>query len=121
MATIAVLLYEGCYASSLTGVIDSLQVANAHIKRVSPNSVPFSWLTVSQQGKTVTTHGGIRLQADVSLEAMPTVDMIFIPACFYPGAKPFAQWLSEQQVVRNWLISQWQAGVTVSANGTGTV
>ena len=120
LSKIGVLLYDGCYASSLTGVIDAFQIANAHIANLSPAASLFSWVMVSIDGKPVKSHGGLVLQPDMAMNDMPEVDVIYIPACFYSGAKKLDQWLSGQKPMREWLIKQWNNGVILATSCTGT-
>ncbi len=48
MYKVAVVLYEGCYLSSLTGPIDAFQIANAHIKARKGQDFgkPYPWRQV---------------------------------------------------------------------------
>lgn len=124
MCTVGILLYDGCYASSFTGLIDSFQIANAIIDKVSPGTSKISWLTLSENSKTVATHTGLNLQADHTLNDAPAIDILYVPACFYSGyytkGKMFYQWLEKQSNVCDWLTRQYESGVIIAANCTGT-
>ncbi|WNC66970.1 helix-turn-helix domain-containing protein [Thalassotalea nanhaiensis] len=125
MCTVGILLYDGCYASSFTGLIDSFQIANAIIDKVAPGTSKISWLTLSESSKPVATHSGLNIQADHTLYDAPAIDILYVPACFYSGyytkGKVFFDWLDKQQFVCQWIASQYHDGVTLAANCTGTL
>lgn len=120
-AHIGLLALDGCYTSSLTGIIDSLQVANAHIRNSLGEQAPqFSWEIISRDGQPVSATGHFPIVASHSLATANHCDLLYIPALFYSGKRTFNQWLSEQQDICAWLEQRWRAGSRLAANCTGT-
>ncbi|WNC74026.1 helix-turn-helix domain-containing protein [Thalassotalea psychrophila] len=124
MCKVGILLYDGCYASSFTGLIDSFQIANAIIEKISPGTSKITCLTISETSKPVSTHTGISIQPDYTFLDTPDIDILYIPACFYSSYhktdEVFFEWLAKQQNVCNWLTLQYNSGVIMAANCTGT-
>ncbi len=49
MLKLGLVVFEGCYLSSLSGLMDAFHVANAHIRnQQGANARQFSWQTVAQ-------------------------------------------------------------------------
>jgi len=121
VAHIGLLALDGCYTSSLAGIIDSLQVANAHIRNSHGEQAPqFSWEIISRGGAPVMATGHFPITASHSLANASHCDLLYIPALFYSGKRTFNQWLSEQQDICAWLEQRWRAGSRLAANCTGT-
>jgi len=60
MPRAAILTYNGCYASSVTGFADILQIANAHLgQEQAPASALFDWHFVSPQGDPALVSNGL--------------------------------------------------------------
>ncbi len=109
MYKVAVVLYEGCYLSSLTGPIDAFQIANAHIKARKGNDLAlFSWQTVSMEAGPVETSGGFKLSADVTIDNAEHFDFIYIPAFLYKGS--IKSWITCCKKWRRSLIGYAAAG-----------
>lgn len=116
----AILTLENCYASSVTGFADILQVANSHLRRErAPASAVFDWHFVSLSGEPVKASNGLSLQTH-TLEAREHYDLVFVPSLYYGGHRQFDRFLDQQTHVCNWLTSQWRAGAWIAANCTGT-
>ncbi len=121
MYKVAVVLYEGCYMSSLTGPIDAFQIANAHINAQLGSELPrFSWQTVSMAAGLVETSGGFKLQADTTIENAGHFDFIYIPAFLYKGVQDLEEKFKRLQPLNNWLIKSWKQKSTIGSNCTGT-
>ncbi|MGY2488839.1 GlxA family transcriptional regulator [Cupriavidus sp. CP313] len=116
----AILAYDDCYASSLGGFADVLQIANSHLRRqLGAGAVQFEWHFVSPTGKPVTTSNGLQVNTQ-AIRAREKFDLVFIPSFHYAGSKAFDQLLVRQSAACDWLISQWDAGACLAANCTGT-
>ena len=121
MYKVAVVLYEGCYMSSLTGPIDAFQIANAHINAQLGSELPrFSWQTVSMAAGLVETSGGFKLQADTTIDNAEHFDFIYIPAFLYKGVQDLEEKFKRLQPLNNWLIKSWKQKSTIGSNCTGT-
>ncbi|MDM0072602.1 helix-turn-helix domain-containing protein [Variovorax sp. J31P207] len=120
MPRAAILAFDGCYASSLGGFADILQVANSHLRRQQGASAAlFEWRFVSLTGEPVAASNGLQLQTH-KVGAREHFDLVFIPSLHYAGHSKFDQLLKDQSAVCAWLTSQWRRGAWLAANCTGT-
>ena len=120
MPHVAILTLDNCYASSVTGFADILQVANSHLRRErAPSSALFDWRFVSLSGEPVRASNGLSLQTH-KLEPQERYDLVFVPSLYYGGHRHFDRFLDQQSQVCNWLTSQWRVGAWLAANCTGT-
>jgi transcriptional regulator GlxA family with amidase domain len=116
----AILAYENCYASSLGGFADILQVANAHLKRQNGDAgARYEWHFVSQHGGPIRTSNGLEISTQ-PIRPRQRFDLVFVPSAHYAGHKAFDKLLASQSMACDWLITQWNAGACVAANCTGT-
>lgn len=116
----AILAFDGCYASSLGGFADVLQVANSHLRRQQGDTASlFEWHFVSLSGQSVTTSNGLQLQTR-RVGAREQFDLVFVPSFHYAGRQPFDRLLNEQGATCAWLVAQWKEGAWLAANCTGT-
>jgi len=121
MYKVAVVLYEGCYLSSLSGPIDAFQVANAHIKARKGKDLPeFSWQTVAMNERAVKTSGGFALSADVTIDSAGDFDFIYIPAFLYRGSNDLDSMLLKMAPLVDWLRKSWKQKSIIGSNCTGT-
>jgi transcriptional regulator GlxA family with amidase domain len=121
MPRVALLTVEGCYASSLTGLMDILQVANAHArKQLGHHLAPFEWQFVSRLGGAVPVSGGMNLSTQPLASDDRYYDLVYIPGIFYGGQEAFERLLSSQAGIGEWIVRQWQQGAIIAANCTGT-
>lgn len=120
MPRAAILALDGCYASSLGGFADVLQVANSHLRRQQGASAAlFEWGFVSLSGGAVAASNGLQLQTQ-KLGPREQFDLVFIPSLHYGGHREFDQILKAQAANCAWLSSQWRRGAVLAANCTGT-
>lgn len=120
MPRAAILALDDCYASSLGGFADILQVANAHLRRQQGASAAlFEWRFVSESGEPITASNGLVLQTH-KLGPREQFDLVFIPSLHYRGHRQFDALLKKQQANSAWLIAQWRHGALLAANCTGT-
>ena len=116
----AILAYDDCYASSLGGFADILQIANSHLrKQLGEGNSQFEWKFVSPTGKPITTSNGLQLNTE-PIRPREKFDLVFIPSAHYASSKAFDQLLARQSAACDWLVSQWDAGAYLAANCTGT-
>lgn len=121
MPRVALLTIDGCYASSLTGLMDIFQVANAHaLKQLDRHLAPFEWQFVSCQGGAVQASGGLSLHTQALCVDTRPFDLVYIPGIFYGGQEAFERLLADQATLGEWIVRQWQQGAIVAANCTGT-
>ncbi len=120
MPRAAILAYDDCYASSLGGFADILQIANSHLRRQRGDGhAQFEWRFVSPTGKPVMASNGLQLNTE-PIRPQEQFDLVFIPSAHYASGKAFDQLLARQAAACDWLVSQWNAGAYLAANCTGT-
>jgi len=120
MPRAAILAYDDCYASSLGGFADILQIANAHLRRQrGDGNAQFEWRFVSPKGEPVMASNGLQLNTE-PIRPREKFDLVFIPSAHYASGKAFDQLLARQSAACDWLVSQWNAGAYLAANCTGT-
>ena len=96
MPRAAILAFDGCYASSLGGFADVLQVANAHLRRQQGASAAlFEWRFVSLSGEAIAASNGLKLPTH-KIGAREHYDLVFIPSLHYAGHRKFDQLLKGQ-------------------------
>ncbi|PHR84437.1 MAG: hypothetical protein COA59_07545 [Colwellia sp.] len=118
---IAIIAMEGCYGSSLHGLIDVFVVANAYIKKHSGNKNDFfQWHFLSTTNSTIKTSNGLSMRQSIAQECDKHFDVIFIPGILYKGVHAFEVIIQQQQLFYTWLMKQHQQGAIVCANCTAT-
>jgi transcriptional regulator GlxA family with amidase domain len=116
----AILAYDDCYASSLTGFADLLQIANSHLLRQQGDATSmYEWRFVSPAGRPIRTSNGLELNTQ-RFHQGENFDLVFVPSAHYAGAKAFDKLLARQSAAYDWLVMQWNAGACLAANCTGT-
>lgn len=116
----ALLAIDDCYASSLAGFADILQIANAHLRKRQGSSLQkFEWSFITQSDRPVRASNGLTLQGE-RIPGRRNFDIVFIPSLHYAGHRPFDALLRSQDASRAWLVEQWQRGAWLAANCTGT-
>lgn len=116
----AILAYDDCYASSLGGYADILQIANSHLRRQQGDATSlYEWRFVSPAGRSVRTSNGLEVNAQ-PIRPRETYDLVFVPSAHYASAKAFDKLLASQSTACDWLISQWKSGACLAASCTGT-
>ncbi|MBP0621150.1 GlxA family transcriptional regulator [Cupriavidus consociatus] len=116
----AVLAYDDCYASSLGGFADVLQIANAHLRQqLGARSSQFEWQFVSPAGGPITTSNGLQVSTQ-PIRASEKFSLVFVPSAHYAGSKAFDRLLARQSTACEWLKAQWAEGAYLAANCTGT-
>ena len=119
MPRAGILAYDGCYASSLGGFADLLQVANAHLRRQdAATSSLYEWCFLSVDGGDITSSSGLPLRTK-AIHEQPSFDLIFIPSLHYAGRRELDHLLQSQAPAYVWLVEQWRKGTWLAANCTG--
>lgn len=121
MVKFAIVALDGCYGSSLHGLVDVLVVANAHIRKESGNSEPFfSWQFFTSNSQTIQTSNGLTMSHELAELSSDDFDVIFIPGVLYQGTKAFDAKLKSLTPLYQWLEKQYKHGAIISANCTAT-
>ncbi|WP_062786789.1 GlxA family transcriptional regulator [Aquitalea pelogenes] len=118
MHQLRVLLLEGCYAGSVTGLVDLLHFAN-QIAAYKGRSKPFDWRLFSLDGQAVTTASGIVLTADGGPELTDAADTLVLPPISYRRLSDFETRLMAEQTAGALATRQHAAGRRVMSFCTG--
>ena len=118
MTSVALLALDDCCATSLTGPIDAMQIANAHLRKQLGSENTFNWKIISPENQPITASGGITLttQGDLSLNSW---DVVFVPAMYYQGARDFEEKLASWSDIYPWIQKQWERGAVLASTCTG--
>lgn len=117
----AIVAVEGCYGSSLHGLVDVLVVANAHLKKILKKDEPFfSWQFFTSQQNEIKTSNGLTMNHKMAEECEQQFDVVFIPGVLYEGAKAFEKKLTVHNTLYQWLRKQHQSSAIICANCTAT-
>ncbi len=121
MPTIAMLAYEGCFASSLSGVQDLLLFANAHWRqqRNSEESL-FSLRTLTSDGQPVATASGLRLIPDGDCSDLADCDFVYLPSFSYEGKAAFKRRIQQYTGVVDLLRQLHNQNKAVATHCTGS-
>lgn len=117
MPSVAIYLYEQCYASSVSGFADVMQVANAHLA-AQGSAEQYSWSFIAGS-RSVTASNGLPLKSRRA-EVDERFDIVYLPAGHYQGYHAFKALLDQQQPHCKWLVRQWELGAELIATCTGT-
>ena len=81
MYRVAVLAFDGVFASALTGVVDLFNLTGVTWNRIhgQPLDQQFKVQIVSRGGNPVRCTNGIRMAVDCSLEQMDQADLVVVP------------------------------------------
>jgi transcriptional regulator GlxA family with amidase domain len=121
MPSVALITIEGCYASSLTGLMDLFRVANAHARKHLGDHVrAIEWRYVSLKGGPIEIGDGLTFTTEAISQTKHVYDLVYIPGLFYRGQEVFETQLKSLAGFNSWIADQWQAGAVVAANCTGT-
>ncbi|MEW6996285.1 GlxA family transcriptional regulator [Colwelliaceae bacterium BS250] len=121
MVKFAIVALDGCYGSSLHGLVDVLVVANAHIRKQSgEDKAFFSWQFFTSLNTQITTSNGLTMQHDLAEQSSEQFDVIFIPGVLYEGTKAFNKKLKAHAPLYNWLHQQHKNDAIICANCTAT-
>ena len=117
---VGLVIMDGCYLSSMAGVMDSFQVANAHVRNQQGEQAPqITWEILSINTGPVNVSGGLFLHADSFVGNTSKFDIVFLSAFPYQGVDAFEDMAQDLQPMFKWIIEQWQSGAVIAAGCTG--
>lgn len=119
---ITLLTFDECFASNIVGSADLLNTANLVAARSDPGRTPaFEWQVLSPGGRAIRGSSGLELPVDGALERDPPGKLIIVPAYGSPDVESlFAALRSHRRQLLPWLRAQYQSGVTIAANCSGS-
>lgn len=117
----AVVALDGCYGSSLHGLVDVLVIANAHLsKELGTNHKQFEWRFFNSGQDTIETSNGMPMTHPLAEECDESFDVIFIPGIWYQNAATFCNKLTKYNSLYQWLTKQHSQGAIICGNCTAT-
>jgi transcriptional regulator GlxA family with amidase domain len=117
----AIVALDGCYGSSLHGLVDVLVVANAHLKKqLGQQHPPFKWQFFTSQHDSIETSNGLTMSHPRAEHSEQQFDVIYIPGIWYQSASHFSQQLDALIPLYQWLIKQHTNGAIICGNCTAT-
>jgi len=119
MTRTAILCFDDCHASSLSGFADLLQVANAHLQQQGMAATQFKWDFVSSTGQVAAASNGLPIPTE-KFGPRKRYELVFIPSLHYRGQRALDRFLAQQQLACDWLTAQRRHGAVLVANCTGT-
>lgn len=118
---VAIIALNGCYGSSLHGLVDVFVVANAYIQKESSNRQSFiQWQFLSATENEIKTSNGLPMQQSLFSNSVEQFDVVFIPGILYQGYQSFDKTLKQHENLYKWLRQQYQQGAIICANCTAT-
>ncbi len=112
MQNIAIMAFENCFQSSVTGILDILTVAALEWKQlVLDDSIKlFNLKIITDDGLPVTCFNGMKIEPHMRKDECDNLDMIIIPVIY----GDFESILSNRKLV-SWLHDQSKKGVIICA------
>jgi transcriptional regulator GlxA family with amidase domain len=118
MKRIAIVALNGCYASSVSQLLDMVQMADTLAGDERERIV---CEVVSLTGASAHLTDCIAIPPVSSLDAAKAqYDLVFVPAADYVDSKQFFERLASFKPLYPWLERQWQGGAIVASLCTGT-
>ncbi|MEA3363217.1 MAG: helix-turn-helix domain-containing protein [Thermodesulfobacteriota bacterium] len=116
MLNIAVLAYDNCLQSGISGMLDLFTLANWEQKRLSPGSDSLFCRTevVTLDGEAVTSFNRQMVTANRSLADCENIDLLIVP-----GVMGRPDRLLEQTELAEWIGEQHQNGTVVASACSG--
>lgn len=84
---------------SLTAKNKAEQVINLYKKHLLPTN-PFEVVTITESGKQIITHTGIKVEPDYSIDNSPELDILIIPG----GPLRAVQSIAKNKTIQDWII-----------------
>lgn len=101
MPHVTVLVFEDCQPSAVSTVVEALSIANLHWTRTNgEGKPPFTWQTISFNGRPVRGMGGVPIVADGASHDLRRSDLVFVP-----GIRAYSEDVMKQTLQR--LNTQW--------------
>ncbi len=118
MAHITLLAYPNCTMSSISGIIDSLAIANLwhQLEQEDDTISLFSWDIASRDGRRVGARNGIFIDPHKALDDVTETDFIVLPG-FLPPMDFIGTLCAD---VKNWIIGNHEKKVPIGTVCTGT-
>ncbi|MFZ5603276.1 MAG: GlxA family transcriptional regulator [Pseudomonadota bacterium] len=120
---LAVLAFDGCFGTSVTGPIDIFNIANIHqrVCREKTASPLFSWKIYSQDGKPVRTSTGVSVAVNGDYSQIGNPDICFVPGIDHAYGNEVVRKINELRVSIGELVKREHAkGATLASVCSGS-
>jgi transcriptional regulator GlxA family with amidase domain len=111
----AIVAYQNCTSSMLTGMMDILSLANSMTEDNASDE--FDITIISEDGKPVKSFNGFPIPAAQSIRSKKVYDIIYVPG-FLADALPT---ISQTKPIVKWLRGQHESGATVAGACNGNL
>ena len=116
---VAILAFDGCHASGVTGPLDLLHMANVVAARLAPGAPPpFATRVLSEDGASVHAANGYSLPVDGGLSGA-TAEIVLVPGIAMIEPKALHAALTRLEPVSQWLAARYAEGAWLAAACTG--
>jgi len=116
---VAILAFDDCHASGVTGPLDLLHMANTVAARLSPGMPPpFAMQVLSPDGEPVLVANGRCMPVDGGL-AGATAEVVFVPGIAVIEPQDLNAALTRLEPVSQWLAARYAEGAWLAAACTG--
>lgn len=118
---IGIVLFDGCYGSSFTGLQDVLHIANYFSQSETRTSEQvFHTTLVGKNVKQVGLAGGGQIAASDTWTDCDPLDLIYIPSFPFFDEPTLERLIDDNGAMLYWLNKAWNAGATLAASCTAT-
>lgn len=118
MVKISLWIGDGCLSSVVTTLMDAFSIANLWYRTLAtePSTDLFEARIVTTDGKPVTAHGNVRIEANMSINEIERTDCIVISPIL-PNINPMP---GDLDLLRQWIDRMRQQDTVIAAVCTGT-
>jgi len=118
---IGIVLFEGCYGSSFTGLQDVLHIANYFSSSEAKTSEKVFRITlVGKDVKQVGLAGGGRIAVSDTWTDCDPLDLIYVPSFPFLNEAALERLIDDNGAMLSWLAQSWKAGAILAASCTAT-
>lgn len=123
VTSVAIMAYDGCLGSGLTGPADVFKIANTHCQlfdseRVSPL---FSWSILSMDGRPVRTSTGITINVDGSFREAQKANIVIIPGIDHATGRELLEIIQGfTPALAQCLVDLHEKGIILSSSCSGS-
>ncbi|MEM9359785.1 MAG: helix-turn-helix domain-containing protein [Pseudomonadota bacterium] len=121
MPTAALLVTEGCFASTLHGLIDALACATYAADEIGQD-ITFETTIVSKDGKPVMSSSGYKIPVDQSIHHDKASDVVIVVPAIPPNATDIdvTNAMSSLRPVLDWMSLELTRGTQLASSCTGS-
>jgi transcriptional regulator GlxA family with amidase domain len=115
MKHVTILVMDGCYSSTLAIALDCFHTASTLVE--AQGREPLTVVMAQVGSLPISSHAGLTLQVDATIDAVPATDLIVIPA-FGPDYESAPE---RFRPVLPWLVRQHAMGASIATGCSGVI